>query len=535
MEIFRLFGTILIDNRTANESIHRTGDLAEKTGEKFLGAAGKAQKAGGSFTDFANKAGNMALKVQAAIVAVQTTIFAFAQSTASTADRVDKLSQKLGMSRQAFQEWDYVLAQNGASIEQLQVGMKTMTKRMEEAAKGAGVGAEGFKKLGVVATDTKGKLKSQEQMFEELVKALTKMPDGIEKSKLAFELFGKAGTELLPMLNGTSDSIEELKKRAHELGLVLGDETVDAGVKLGDTIDDVKKSFEGIKNKIGAEVMPQVQRFLDEILKRLPRITENTVAFAGAVGDLLIGLMDFNDALGGVPAKLLLFTVVSGKAIGAAGRVAEGVVRMHEAYKRFTEFAGASNGIAGLGTLLSNPFTIALGAIMAVVVGLGILADAYTEMERELQKTREQETNEKLSKRIFYKLSPEAQKITAERMKNNEYLKSIGQADYYGYYENQKKKEAFEQKQNKKKIGIDGSFATGLKFVPHDGFIAELHRGERVLTAEEARKGQETSNGGGTVSVVIQAVYMQDITEIDKLVEQIERKINERKRALGRA
>ena len=32
---------------------------------------------------------------------------------------------------------------------------------------------------------------------------------------------------------------------------------------------------------------------------------------------------------------------------------------------------------------------------------------------------------------------------------------------------------------------VDGSHRNGLDYVPHDGYIAELHKGERVLTAEE--------------------------------------------------
>lgn len=53
--------------------------------------------------------------------------------------------------------------------------------------------------------------------------------------------------------------------------------------------------------------------------------------------------------------------------------------------------------------------------------------------------------------------------------------------------------------------GINGSFRTGLDYVPFDGFIAELHKGERVLTAEQARK---QDSGAGNITVV-QNIYSQ--------------------------
>ncbi|ALS27197.1 hypothetical protein IJ21_17960 [Paenibacillus sp. 32O-W] len=54
----------------------------------------------------------------------------------------------------------------------------------------------------------------------------------------------------------------------------------------------------------------------------------------------------------------------------------------------------------------------------------------------------------------------------------------------------------------KRLFNIDGSHETGLPNVPFDGYLAELHRGERVLTAEENKRymrdmrGRETSRGG---------------------------------------
>ena len=44
MELFRLFGTIMVDNERANRSIHKTEDQAESLGHKFLAGANKAAK-----------------------------------------------------------------------------------------------------------------------------------------------------------------------------------------------------------------------------------------------------------------------------------------------------------------------------------------------------------------------------------------------------------------------------------------------------------------------------------------------------------
>jgi hypothetical protein len=43
---------------------------------------------------------------------------------------------------------------------------------------------------------------------------------------------------------------------------------------------------------------------------------------------------------------------------------------------------------------------------------------------------------------------------------------------------------------------LDGSFATGLDYVPFNGFLAELHEGEGILTAEENRIWQRFKAGG---------------------------------------
>lgn len=72
---------------------------------------------------------------------------------------------------------------------------------------------------------------------------------------------------------------------------------------------------------------------------------------------------------------------------------------------------------------------------------------------------------------------------------------------------------------NKTTSGVDGSHAGGLPYVPFNGYIAELHKGERVLTASEAKayKNGEKSGGGGVT--VIQNIYSQAKTAADLMLE----------------
>ena len=50
------------------------------------------------------------------------------------------------------------------------------------------------------------------------------MENGTEKAKLANELFGGSGKELMPLLNGTTEGMEELRQAANDMGLVLSDD-----------------------------------------------------------------------------------------------------------------------------------------------------------------------------------------------------------------------------------------------------------------------------------------------------------------------
>src|SRR5574344_334876 len=189
-------------------------------------------------TQFAAVAASAAVLVKAA-QKVGETIDAYAQKT----DRIDKMSQSLGLTRETFQELDYAFKQNGTSLDNFGMGMKSLQELTAKAATGA---TTAFDKLGVSIKDSSGNIKSQDEILKETLSAFNKMEQGVDKSTLATDVFGRSAQELMPVLNQTSGSVDELRQRAHDLGIVLGNDDVDAGVTFDDAMDNLKTSFGAI-------------------------------------------------------------------------------------------------------------------------------------------------------------------------------------------------------------------------------------------------------------------------------------------------
>jgi len=261
MELFRLFGSFFIDGgKEAEQQLDNIDKKAGGVGSKLGSMIGTAAKWGAA--------------IGAGALAAGTSLFATATKAAAATDRVDKLSQKIGISRQSFQEWDFILSQNGASVEGLQMGLKTLSRAADEAAQGTATYADIFDRLNVSVVDANGNLKDQETLFNETILALSEMENATERTALASQLLGRSAQELAPMLNSGAESVENLRKMAHDLGLVLSDEAVDAGVLFTDTMDQLKRSFGAAFTTIGTMVMPMMQSFSEWIIENMPMIQE---------------------------------------------------------------------------------------------------------------------------------------------------------------------------------------------------------------------------------------------------------------------
>lgn len=251
MEIFKLFGSILINSDEADKSLAKTDEKGKSIASTLGKGIGTAAKWGAAIVGAAGTAA--------------AGMYKMATGAASTADDIDKMSQKIGVSREAYQELSFALSQSGTDISKLQGGLKTLSQQAEK-------GNKYFEELGVSLINLDGSAKTQEQLFYDVTNALQGMEEGTRKTEIATKLLGKAGTELMPLFNGTAGSLDEMRQQAHDLGLVMDDELVDNGVNLTDTLDQVKRSLGAVMTQLGAKLMPIVKTAADFVIKNLPKI-----------------------------------------------------------------------------------------------------------------------------------------------------------------------------------------------------------------------------------------------------------------------
>jgi hypothetical protein len=255
MKLFEIFGEVRLEDN-ATKGLDGIDKKGESTAKKF----GSSMK----------KIGKGALILGAAATGAATGLGAIATKTADAGDRIDKMSQKLGLSREGFQEWDYILSQNGASIDSMGSGMKTLVNQMDDMAKGGKESTRAFKRLNIEMEDLEGL--TQEEIFEKTIVALQDVESETERAAIANRLLGRSGQELAPLLNAGADSVENLKKQAGDLGLVMGDDAIDASVKFTDTMDTLKRSFGMVGLELGTALIPVFEKLATWTIDNLPTI-----------------------------------------------------------------------------------------------------------------------------------------------------------------------------------------------------------------------------------------------------------------------
>ena len=198
----------------------------------------------------------------------------FSGGLVDVAEQLSKMSQKVGISTESLSQLKYAFGLAGIDIEKMEKSLISLGRTTVAAAQGSKEAADAFAAIGVSFKNSDGSLKSQEQLLFEIADRFSELEDGLGKTEIAIQLFGKQGAALIPALNGGADAIRNLMMEADQLGQTISTDTGLAAGELNDNIGKLKASFTGVVNTVLQQVVPALADLSSEYVENIKQSGE---------------------------------------------------------------------------------------------------------------------------------------------------------------------------------------------------------------------------------------------------------------------
>lgn len=328
---------------------------------------------------------------------------------------------------------------------------------VDKASQRMGIAAESYQELAYAAGLSGVNMSTLEKAAKSLVGTDLTFDDALdqimalgsesERTQAAVEMFGeKVAYDMQPLLKAGADGLAGMKQEANDLGLVMSQDTVTAGAAMNDMFSKVDQSLTQLKNGLMADIMPYVMEILQFLIDNIPIVKETVKNTMDAIMPIIEPIL-------------------------------KGVLELVK-----TVFA-----------LLNGDFDAFKDSIMKAIKLLldGILEFIKTSLNLAI----------KIVKNVgsaMFKAGKELFTQFWDGIKNvwnniaswvNEKVEWL--VDKLTFWDNASSKMQSDSSSNSKSSSIY-RHASGLAYVPYDGYQAELHKGERVLTADDNNKLTET-------------------------------------------
>ena len=252
----------------------------DEASDKISGISGKLKN--GLAT--AAKVGVAAVgAVTAAVGAMGTAFVKGTSELAQYGDNIDKMSQKMGLSAQAYQEWDFIMQHSGTSMEALKAGMKTLANAVES-------GNKAFERLGITQEEIAAM--NQEELFARTLEGLQGVTDETERTYLAGQLLGRGATELGALLNTSAEDVEAMRQQVHDLGGVMSDEAVKAAAAYQDSLQNMQTAFAGVQRGLLSDFLPSMVTVMDGLALIFSGNDSGIAKITEGIGDFADNLLE---------------------------------------------------------------------------------------------------------------------------------------------------------------------------------------------------------------------------------------------------
>ena len=306
-------------------------------------------------------------------------------------------TRKTGMSAESLTALKFAAEQSGVGFDMLQGAIARQARTANEAATGNKTAQEAYARLGISVTDASGKMKDGNTLLLETADALKGIENPTQRSALAMEIFGRSGSQMLPMLMEGSAGIADLEAKAKSLGLTMTDEMAKAADDAGDRMEAAQASIGMAWKNIGATVLPVVADVADKIavvVGNVSRWAQDNPGLAKSLGTVALGVGAVMSAVGplliALPAlksgfELLQLVKTAGNVNALAGALGggKGLLGVVQSAPGLLKTAGSA--VSGFGTQLAGlaaaggPILIVIAALAALGVELYFLKKKWDE------------------------------------------------------------------------------------------------------------------------------------------------------------
>jgi hypothetical protein len=214
-----------------------------------------------------NGAANLAKGALAAL-GVGVSVGAFAALVKGAIDAADSLrdmSMKTGIAVETLNGLGFAAGQAGGSLESMVAAAGKLNKSIVEAAGGNKDVGEVFSKLGISVRDASGHLKKADVVMAEVADKFKTFADGPEKTAIALRIFGKAGADMIPVLNDGGDAMRENIEYARKYS-GMTQELSDAADNFNDSMGKLAIQQKSFGNAMATAVLPVLQAVANELL-----------------------------------------------------------------------------------------------------------------------------------------------------------------------------------------------------------------------------------------------------------------------------
>lgn len=184
--------------------------------------------------------------VGAAAAAVGVAVVKLTRDGLEYGDTISKMSQKLGLATETLSVLAYQGELAGVELTGMANAMKFLIVNLSQAQREGGESAEAFFRLGLSAKDYGTSAREQSRLLGDVAQAFKGMADGGQKAELAVKLFGRAGLDMIPLLNEGAEGFARAEREARSFGLVISAEQGRRIEKFNDDITRLTSSLKGL-------------------------------------------------------------------------------------------------------------------------------------------------------------------------------------------------------------------------------------------------------------------------------------------------